>query len=69
MSAKAFVDTNVLIYAHDVDAGDRNRVAKKVVAELSEHLRGAHRPPSREEHTQPLSAIASGSHSTIRFSR
>jgi predicted nucleic acid-binding protein len=34
MSAKTFVDTNVLIYAHDVDAGARNRVAKKVVAEL-----------------------------------
>ena len=34
MSDKTFVDTNVLIYAHDVDAGDRNAVARRLVSEL-----------------------------------
>jgi predicted nucleic acid-binding protein len=36
MSARAFVDTNVLVYAHDLDAGDRHAVAAKLVAELWE---------------------------------
>lgn len=35
MSAR-FVDTNILIYAHDVDAGDRHWRARKVVSELWE---------------------------------
>jgi predicted nucleic acid-binding protein len=36
MSVRAFVDTNVLVYAHDVDAGDRHVVAAKLVADLWE---------------------------------
>ena len=39
MSDKSFVDTNVLIYAHDVDAGDRHAVAAELVAELWETRR------------------------------
>lgn len=35
MSAR-FVDTNILIYAHDVDAGDRHWRAKRVISELWE---------------------------------
>lgn len=35
MSAR-FVDTNILIYAHDVDAGDRHWRARNVVSELWE---------------------------------
>jgi len=35
MSAR-FVDTNILIYAHDVDAGDRHWRARKLVSELWE---------------------------------
>jgi len=31
---KTFVDTNVLVYAHDTDAGDRHAAAKAVLAEL-----------------------------------
>jgi predicted nucleic acid-binding protein len=31
---KTFVDTNVLIYAHDVDAGRKHEVAKAVLQEL-----------------------------------
>jgi predicted nucleic acid-binding protein len=34
MSAKTFVDTNVLIYAHDVDAKAKHEVAKSILREL-----------------------------------
>jgi predicted nucleic acid-binding protein len=34
MSAKTFIDTNVLIYAHDADAGAKHQVAKAVLREL-----------------------------------
>jgi predicted nucleic acid-binding protein len=34
MSDKTFVDTNVLIYAHDVDAREKHEVAKSVLREL-----------------------------------
>ena len=34
MSDKTFVDTNVLIYAHDIDAGRKHDVAKAVLQEL-----------------------------------
>jgi predicted nucleic acid-binding protein len=40
MSDRAFVDTNVLVYAHDVDAGERHLVAARLVAELWETRRG-----------------------------
>ena len=34
MSVRSFVDTNILIYAHDVDAGAKHQVAKTVLREL-----------------------------------
>lgn len=34
MSAKSFVDTNVLIYAHDVDAGRKHEIARDVLRAL-----------------------------------
>jgi predicted nucleic acid-binding protein len=34
MSAKTFVDTNILIYAHDADAQAKHEVAKSVLREL-----------------------------------
>ena len=34
MSAKTFVDTNVLIYAHDVDAKAKQEAAKNILQEL-----------------------------------
>jgi predicted nucleic acid-binding protein len=34
MNAKTFVDTNVLIYAHDVDAKEKHKVAKETLSEL-----------------------------------
>ncbi|MFI9812413.1 PIN domain-containing protein [Saccharothrix variisporea] len=33
-SARVFVDTNILVYAHDPDGGDRHRIAKEVLQEL-----------------------------------
>jgi predicted nucleic acid-binding protein len=32
MSGSTFVDTNVLIYAHDVDAGQKHEIARDVRA-------------------------------------
>jgi predicted nucleic acid-binding protein len=37
---RQFVDTNVLVYAHDVTAGDRHRRALALVAELWETRQG-----------------------------
>ncbi len=34
MSDKTFIDTNVLIYAHDVDAGEKHSIAKAVLHDL-----------------------------------
>jgi len=34
MSGKCFVDTNVLVYAHDAEAGARHERAKEVLGEL-----------------------------------
>jgi predicted nucleic acid-binding protein len=34
MSGKTFIDTNVLIYAHDIDAKKKNDIAKAVLREL-----------------------------------
>jgi predicted nucleic acid-binding protein len=34
MNARTFIDTNVLIYAHDVDAKSKHEVAKKALREL-----------------------------------
>jgi predicted nucleic acid-binding protein len=34
MNGKTFIDTNILIYAHDLDAKEKHTVAKESVAEL-----------------------------------
>ena len=34
MNSKAFVDTNVLIYAHDIDAGPKHEIAKSILRGL-----------------------------------
>jgi predicted nucleic acid-binding protein len=31
MTEKVFVDSNVLVYAHDADAGDKQRIAANIV--------------------------------------
>jgi predicted nucleic acid-binding protein len=40
MSDRTFVDTNVLIYAHDVDAKSKHGVAKSILRELWEEHSG-----------------------------
>lgn len=41
MSAKAFVDTNLLIYAHDVDSAAKHETAKYILQELWNERTGA----------------------------
>jgi predicted nucleic acid-binding protein len=41
MSAKTFVDTNLLIYAHDIDAGNKNKLASRILQELWNKRLGA----------------------------
>ena len=40
MTAPIFVDTNVLIYAHDVEAGDRHETARRLLTQLWRSRRG-----------------------------
>ncbi len=40
MSDKTFVDTNVLIYAHDVDAKQKHETAKRILAALWDERTG-----------------------------
>jgi predicted nucleic acid-binding protein len=40
MSDKVFVDTNILIYAHDLDAGRRHETAKSLLRDLWENHTG-----------------------------
>ena len=41
MSAKTFVDTNILIYAHDVDAQTKHEIAQGILRELWNRRAGA----------------------------
>lgn len=34
MTDKVFVDTNILVYAHNLDAGAKNAIARELVADL-----------------------------------
>jgi predicted nucleic acid-binding protein len=34
MPADVFIDTNVIVYAHDLDAGEKHATAKRLVAEM-----------------------------------
>lgn len=38
---KTFIDTNVLVYAHDADAGDRQAAARVLLAELWDSRSGS----------------------------
>jgi predicted nucleic acid-binding protein len=40
MSGKVFVDTNILIYAHDLDAGQRNTLSASILRDLWENRIG-----------------------------
>ena len=41
MNDKTFIDTNVLIYAHDVDAKEKHEVAKRILRKLWSERSGA----------------------------
>jgi len=41
MSDRVFIDTNVLVYAHDIDAGRKYHIAKGIVHDLSQQRSGA----------------------------
>ncbi|MHB8146049.1 MAG: PIN domain-containing protein [Vulcanimicrobiaceae bacterium] len=49
MSDKTFVDTNVLIYAHDIDAGSKRTVAQQALGELWESGTGVISPQVLQE--------------------
>jgi predicted nucleic acid-binding protein len=34
MSARTFIDTNVLLYAHDTDAGAKHQIARTILSDL-----------------------------------
>ena len=34
MSGKIFLDTNILIYAHDIDAGNKHSISREIVKDL-----------------------------------
>jgi len=40
MSDRIFLDTNILVYAHDADAGEKNAAAAQTVADLWESRNG-----------------------------
>lgn len=40
MSADTFVDTNILIYAYDADAGEKNVKARSLVTDLWDSMQG-----------------------------
>jgi predicted nucleic acid-binding protein len=40
MSDRAFIDTNVLIYAHDADSGEKHQAAKRILHELWQERTG-----------------------------
>jgi len=40
MKDKIFIDTNILIYAHDLDAGDKNEISADLMRNLWENRRG-----------------------------
>ena len=40
MTDKVFVDTNILVYAHDLDAGDKHGLGANIVSELWESQNG-----------------------------
>ena len=41
MSAKVFIDTNVLVYAYDIDAGRKRQTAQEVLLNLWQERSGA----------------------------
>jgi len=49
MSAKTFVDTNILVYAHDVDQAEKHLIARRILIELMSNRSGALSPQVLQE--------------------
>jgi predicted nucleic acid-binding protein len=49
MSVKTFVDTNILVYAHDVDQGQKHQTARDILIELMQDRSGALSPQVLQE--------------------
>jgi predicted nucleic acid-binding protein len=49
MSAKTFVDTNILVYAHDVDQAEKHQTARDILIELMSSRSGALSPQVLQE--------------------
>jgi predicted nucleic acid-binding protein len=49
MTAKTFVDTNILVYAHDVDQGQKHQTARDILIELMQSRSGALSPQVLQE--------------------
>lgn len=49
MSVKTFVDTNILVYAHDVDQDKKHRTARDILIELMSSRSGALSPQVLQE--------------------
>jgi predicted nucleic acid-binding protein len=49
MSVKTFVDTNILVYAHDVDQGQKHLTARDILIELMQDRSGALSPQILQE--------------------
>jgi hypothetical protein len=62
--SKIFLDTNIIIYAFDVSAGEKHEEARKIMAELWGAGRGDHRHPLEAQFNPP-----EGNSSSERFSR
>ena len=49
MSVRTFVDTNILVYAHDVDQGRKHRIARDILIDLMSGRSGALSPQVLQE--------------------
>jgi predicted nucleic acid-binding protein len=49
MSDRTFIDTNVLVYAHDVDANSKHHIAKTILRELWSERAGVLSPQVLQE--------------------
>jgi predicted nucleic acid-binding protein len=49
MSAKTFIDTNVLIYAHDLDQKEKRSIAQRLLIELLKNRSGVLSPQVLQE--------------------
>jgi predicted nucleic acid-binding protein len=49
MSVRTFVDTNILVYAHDVEQGQKHQIARDILIELMQDRSGALSPQVLQE--------------------